>query len=494
MYIIEKMRSASNELSIVEPATLVGRSCDSLRFNFLDEKLVPLDKIESLQYKATSLATPLDETLYLSIKQVGLQSPLVVAKPPGCEKYVLVAGGNSRLQALQRLVEETGNDSYSQVPCVISTWPGEFQACLAHIITNDVRIQAGFVERAQDLLHVLSTVGTDRAGKSLSQRDAAKMLTENGYPISQTTLNYMEYAVQRLVPHLDSSIIGELGLADVRNIRNFEVIAKKLSCGRGTTSECFEKMFEGALKSIDSPCWDFDYFVDQLEERIAKALPNKDGEFRELVDGPIVTVSPDLETSFEADHDEFVQQEVVQKGSQFDARFADKDSTLIPDAPEKALTSAQKDHSLTGTIESSTPSLRRLRGRAFELSKRLCTLLDMNKGVVLEIEVGCGFQVVHQPDDQWKPVQLKVLSYLKAFSNFEHRNNRKPTNEEMNPIEDEQSHNLVGQSPQSKFPAEKFHSIDVRLWAELNDQAWSTLTELWDTVRALHGNATGKLY
>ncbi len=74
-----------------------------------------------------------------SIRSQGLDQPLVITRRPGSTDYIVFAGGNTRLLVLKELYEETGEEKFARVPCVIRAWQRESDVLLAHLRENDLR-------------------------------------------------------------------------------------------------------------------------------------------------------------------------------------------------------------------------------------------------------------------------------------------------------------------------------------------------------------------
>ncbi len=60
-----------------------------------------------------------------SIRTSGLRSPLTVTRRPGESHYVVEAGGNTRLLALQQLWAETRDPRYRQLVVLFRPWRSE---------------------------------------------------------------------------------------------------------------------------------------------------------------------------------------------------------------------------------------------------------------------------------------------------------------------------------------------------------------------------------
>ena len=57
-----------------------------------------------------------------SIQTQGLDQPLVITQRPGAKDYTVHSGGNTRLLILKELFAETGENRFSQIPCLFRPW------------------------------------------------------------------------------------------------------------------------------------------------------------------------------------------------------------------------------------------------------------------------------------------------------------------------------------------------------------------------------------
>ncbi len=71
--------------------------------------LLDIDRIESYESNPRTERNPLHDDIRESIRQQGLQQPLVVTRRQGADCYVVKAGGNTRLAVLKELHGETGD-------------------------------------------------------------------------------------------------------------------------------------------------------------------------------------------------------------------------------------------------------------------------------------------------------------------------------------------------------------------------------------------------
>ena len=71
---------------------------------------LPLDEIETYVANPRPYANPIYLEIKESIRRIGVQHRIIVTRRPKQEKYVIHQGGNTRLQCLRELYEETGEE------------------------------------------------------------------------------------------------------------------------------------------------------------------------------------------------------------------------------------------------------------------------------------------------------------------------------------------------------------------------------------------------
>ena len=453
------------------------------QFQCKEERLIAIDDLEPLPYKSIGVESTVDETLYLSIRSIGLQDPFVVASPTNSSKYTLIAGGNSRLQALGQLWAETEDERFTRAPCLIAEWPGKFRACLAHIITNDVRISSSFLERAQSLTHIVETHGNSAKGRASSQRDAVALLNDNGYSISQAAYGYMVYLVTRLVPLLANELLEQLGLVDVRQIRELENTLNEQSCRKGIPGHEFTDMFNCALKLTDISIWEFDRFRTQVEEIVSSRVST--GQERLLGSAQIKrhvaatefpqngTIAKTNLAKVERGHFPNGQHEVCEDLD------SGKDNTAAGIASKPDLPNSVDAFELTSS------TVRHLRNSSYELAVKLCEGLSIDDVCVEKSHMGCGFKLDTSALTELEPLQQESLAYLDVFSAIADPSDPVASFRELT-IDSTTPHEVKRGAPTTEQPPILGQrQVCAGLWVELEDHNWHTLMELWGVVRLL---------
>lgn len=423
---------------------------EELTFRLVDEQTIGIDDIEPLQYQPSSLHGVFDESLCESIRQVGLQSPLVVAQAPMRKHFVPIAGGNSRLQALSRLYNETGDESFSKVQCVVAEWPGMIRARLAHVVTNQIHIRHSFASRAIAIVHIVESELSGKAPHPISQRDAVQLLTSNGYPISQSTFGYMEYLVSRLRPNISTELLNALSKKDVSELRESETYACGYWQDKAEPSVEFDEFFARLLEEAGSVSSD----VNELIERVRyKASDLSEQNHSELGSEPDYTTfvenGPSSSTEIQYPLDRGGSSgEQAQLIDYWESKDEPTDDSNVSDRCEtpQLQTASGKRRKVVVQL-----SMGELREAAWSLASQLCNRYGLNE-CIIKLHEKSGYQVVSKPGTEPSMIECRLWEYLDVFAGSDNR------------------------------------PLSVNLWSEIDDDDWRALTELWDVVREIRKN------
>lgn len=278
----------------------------------ITEEYIPVSLLQPLSYVSQEAKKENFEDLFESIKEEGLKLPFVVAQPPSSKEYVLIAGGNSRLEIVRRLHEESRGAQFNTVPCVVVPWPGASNAKLNHLITNDVVHTASFIERAKAILNFIDSNSDLPIDRSTSDRGVSKFFKDHGFPLYRTTYGAMKYAVDHLDKLLPLSLAASLSTQDVKNIQKLESILKHSWTVAGKSESEFDQFFADIAISCDHEDLDYLTLHKVLTEEISKELhhfnePCEEDSSRE--NPPLIAASELRESDFEANSTHTVSKE-----------------------------------------------------------------------------------------------------------------------------------------------------------------------------------------
>ncbi len=208
-----------------------------------------------------------------SILAKGLDQPLIVTRRPNKKRYVVHAGGNTRLQILKELSKSSGDPSFSMVNCIYVDWNSESAVLLAHLRENDLRGKLTFIDKAAAIAAVEELLAAESGSDKLSVRDLQRELASQGYSINIMLLFYMQYAVKELLPVMPVALSEGLGRPQIHMIHRLHRVGSEIWTERqqGSATE-FDGIFAELCRRTDAPDWSIDPLRNAVEVEIAEAV------------------------------------------------------------------------------------------------------------------------------------------------------------------------------------------------------------------------------
>ena len=163
---------------------------------------VSIDEIDTFEHNPRRIQdTDVYNDIKESIKNTGIQQPVHITRRPGESRFVLAKGGNTRLQIMKELYQETQDHRFKQMPCIYVDFESDRKMKIAHLIENEQRQDMCFWDKACAYQLMCNEIQAEYADE-LSIRDLALRLSVEGLQISNKTLNLFVFAHKNLV-HLD---------------------------------------------------------------------------------------------------------------------------------------------------------------------------------------------------------------------------------------------------------------------------------------------------
>jgi ParB family protein of integrating conjugative element (PFGI_1 class) len=170
---------------------------------------VPVTELFPYEHNPRKATHEAYQELKESIRAHGILQALTVTRRPGDKRYLLYAGGNTRLQIIQELWAETGDARYERTRVVYRAWRGEAWVLVAHLAENNLRSDMSFWDKARGIMRLKAEFEAER-GAALSIRQLEAALKEAGYPVSLSVLSSYRFATETLAaigPHLSGLAI-----------------------------------------------------------------------------------------------------------------------------------------------------------------------------------------------------------------------------------------------------------------------------------------------
>ena len=233
---------------------------------------IPISDLESYDKNPRRMLNPNYEKIKESILNNGINQPLVVTKRPDAEKYMIYKGGNTRLQALKELYDETGERRFHVVECSFHPWSGfESDAIIGHIQENEMRKSLCFIDRAYGVKLAIDHLHQESENKDLSLRDYRSMLSRKGYSTTISSLSIMLYAIDILEPLLDRDVCVTMGRPQVQKLRSLENAYRKVCEEFKYSKKTIDSLFIESLKSYEDDEWSYSSFRRCLEAAISES-------------------------------------------------------------------------------------------------------------------------------------------------------------------------------------------------------------------------------
>ena len=184
-----------------------------------------------------------------SIRTSGLRSPLTVTRRPGESHFIIEAGGNTRLLALQQLWAETRDPRYRQLVVLFRPWRSESHVLSAHLVENEQRGEMSFWDKATGIVALKQRLEAEQ-GRTLALRPLEDALHAVGLAVNTATLGHYLFACERLRT-LGEALVGLAGL-DVKTLQPRLNALKRCAQARKPSSEdeLYASVFEPVFRGI----------------------------------------------------------------------------------------------------------------------------------------------------------------------------------------------------------------------------------------------------
>jgi ParB family protein of integrating conjugative element (PFGI_1 class) len=182
--------------------------------------MLSLVMIHPYEHNPRHIRNELYDEIKESIRERGLESPLIVTRRPNQDFYVLMHGGNTRLQCLKELNREAPDGRFAKVPCFIKPYPGEIGILTSHLIENEKRGPLVFIDRARAVVY-LNSLYDEECNHQLSQRELAQRLAKDGCAVSQSHISRYKDAVNFLLPVIPNLLDAGMGIDGAKRMLAF---------------------------------------------------------------------------------------------------------------------------------------------------------------------------------------------------------------------------------------------------------------------------------
>ncbi|MBL3528900.1 MAG: hypothetical protein JMN27_15115 [gamma proteobacterium endosymbiont of Lamellibrachia anaximandri] len=216
--------------------------------------------------------------------QRGLNTPLNVTKRPGDTLHMVEAGGNTRLQILQELWEETKDECFHHINAQYRPWVSESYVLTAHLVENELRGEMTLLDKSMGL-QVLKAQLEEEAGTPLNRSEFVRKLKAVGYTVSRRQIIRMQYLADRLYPLIPTVAREGLVQREIDAIRDTEKAYLRFWSSRlgEDQVEQFHLAFGDVLSRHDDD-WDFESVRTELDRQLSELSSLEVAQVRMEVD------------------------------------------------------------------------------------------------------------------------------------------------------------------------------------------------------------------
>jgi ParB family protein of integrating conjugative element (PFGI_1 class) len=246
---------------------------------------VTLDNLIPYAGNPRTVRNPEFDDIKLSIRNRGLDHAPNVTRPSPDQPYMIKDGGNTRLQILRELYEETGDRRFFEIDCMFYPWKGERDVLIAHMIENVMRGRMTFIDCARAAIRLKHYLEVEQR-QELSVRELARQITELGWTLQNQHLSVMLYAHEVLDPYLPNTLNEGMGRPAIMTVRKYLDAARVFWESVATPEEGpFDAVWQPLFAKLDE---------DDLFE-VESARTKLEDEIALRLDAPILSVSAEIQ-------------------------------------------------------------------------------------------------------------------------------------------------------------------------------------------------------
>jgi len=184
-----------------------------------------------------------------SIRSCGIRNPVTVTRRPGEKHFIIEAGGNTRLRAIQELWAETSDARFRKLTVLFRPWRSESHVLTAHLIENDQRGEMTFWDKANGVVALKRRLEAEQ-GCTLSLRQLEGELKGIGMSVNTATLSHYLFATDRL--RILGEVVTDLSGLDVKTMQPRLNLIKRYAQLRApiTESALYETVFEPVFQRL----------------------------------------------------------------------------------------------------------------------------------------------------------------------------------------------------------------------------------------------------
>jgi ParB family protein of integrating conjugative element (PFGI_1 class) len=329
-----------------------------------------------------------------------LNNEISVTRRPGDDHYMVSAGGNTRLQILNELYQDTGDDAFYVLNCLFKPWISELHILTAHLIENGLRAPMVLIDKAYATLEMKKELEAEQ-GSELSRDEFSKLATANGYRLSRRNITRFNYAIEldQMIPQLLRSGLGSDRIDQIKKMHR----AYKDYCSDKTDQ--FELLLVDVMSKHDDEEFDLKDIRTELDEQLEQIIGVRHNLIYMEIQSILINAPSDhdLEPFPESGSTPVAtmnQQQNPEKPDTLDSQQGHTSQELstalansenpLPDHHDSITPSPLISENTSSSQTKNTDDLMSFRTRNYELACMIAKPFDLEK-IIIAVNNGLGF-------------------------------------------------------------------------------------------------------
>lgn len=233
------------------------------------QMILKLSEIKAYDKNPRKEKNPLYDEIKASVlSNKRLNNNFNITRRPGDNLFMVESGGNTRLQILNELYNETGDEVFNQVQCLFVPWSSESNILTSHLIENEIRGNMSLIDKAYAVKSLKEEMEIELA-KELSRNEFSKLAAERGYKVSRRNLIRLDYAIEldQMIPQVMRRGIGSYKLLD-----DLKKLHQAYSDYCSDKTDRFELIFMGVMSEHDNEEFNIKDMRTDLDEQLAAEI------------------------------------------------------------------------------------------------------------------------------------------------------------------------------------------------------------------------------
>lgn len=236
-----------------------------------------IDKIQQYDHNPRHSKNPAYNELMDALRANGQEEALTITRRPGDEKYIIRRGGNTRLEIMNRLYHDAGDERFEMIDCLFMPWTSESDCIVGHLNENTTQGKMTLIDKARGYRNFKIEYEQENGIEDLGQRKLAELLKDKGSPINAKLLGIMNYALDVLEPAIPETLARGLGKPQIEKLKRLDQTFHRLAEAHKlydseTREEQIRAEFHQLLSDHDGDEWDLGLVIHEFTQRLGTLL------------------------------------------------------------------------------------------------------------------------------------------------------------------------------------------------------------------------------